>query len=84
MNEKVKGRKVENPPFPTFLPTIEEDAGKAVESVHAGVAKGPIEDDIYHPKMFRFTSPSIMFTEEHETKAPARDRSRAKLAKVKK
>lgn len=76
MNEKKKGRKVENPPFPTFLPAIEEDAGE--------VAQSPIENDIYHPKMFRFTSPSIVFTEEHETKAPARDRSRAKLAKVKK
>ena len=40
--------------------------------------------DLYHPRLFRFSSPSIVYTEAHETPPALRDKSRAKIAKAKK
>lgn len=71
---------VKNPPFPTYV-LSEED----IRPNYGDVSIGEItKHDMYSDKLFRFTSPSIVFTEKDETKAPARDKSRAKLAKVKK
>lgn len=83
MNEKTE-KKVVDPPFPTYLPTIDESAEDPSAASLAAGSESPIANDIYHPKLFRFNSPSVVFTEEHETKSATRDRSRAKLAKVKK
>lgn len=43
----------QNPPFPTHYP--EED-------------KEPLPDDLYDPKLFNFSDPTITFPEEDEKK----------------
>ncbi|CAD5221712.1 unnamed protein product [Bursaphelenchus xylophilus] len=79
-NEK---KEVKEPPFPTFVPEEGDDL-----ALYNCAVDAPISDitayDIYHPKLFRFTSPSIVYTEEDETKSAAREKGRAKIAKVKK
>jgi len=40
--------------------------------------------DIYHPNLFQFTQPTIVYTEADETKSPIRDKAHAKIAKAKK
>jgi len=71
---------VRDPPFPTYV--LNEDD---VQPVRDDVSIADItKHDMYSDKLFRFSSPSILFTEQDETKSPARDKSRAKLAKVKK
>jgi len=71
---------VKNPPFPTYF--LKEDDVKPMrgEVSIADVTK----HDLYADSLFRFTSPSVVYTEQDETKSPARDKSRAKTAKIKK
>lgn len=77
-----EGKRVESPPFPTFVPGPEDDA--LLEDPEAEGVEALTSQDLYHPKLFRFSQPSIVFTEEHETKSATRDKGRAKIAKVKK
>uniref|UniRef100_A0A915B6N0 Uncharacterized protein n=1 Tax=Parascaris univalens TaxID=6257 RepID=A0A915B6N0_PARUN len=83
-------KRVESPPFPTFfLPDQATDSSKdAPEEAEVPVTPGaPVvapNGEIFASKLFRFSSPSIVFTEEDETKLPGRDKTRAKIAKVKK
>jgi large subunit ribosomal protein L3 len=70
-----------NPPFPTYI-LGEDDVrpDRDENTLLADIAK----HDIYSEKVFRFSSPSIIFTEKDETATAVRDASRAKIAKIKK
>ncbi|KAI6176756.1 39S ribosomal protein L3, mitochondrial [Aphelenchoides bicaudatus] len=71
---------VKNPPFPTYVLAEGDVLPDRGDVSLADITR----HDIYSEKMFQFNSPSIVFTEQDETQAPARDKSRAKTAKVKK
>lgn len=74
--------RVKDPPFPTYVPTTEELAelnDPRFQEIHMVTTR-----DIYVPSLFCFNQPSVVYTEKDETKLSARDKSRAKLAKVKK
>ncbi|CAJ0565286.1 unnamed protein product, partial [Mesorhabditis spiculigera] len=60
----------------TITPTTEEG-----EPINNPVFK---YNEAFIPTLFRFDSPSIVFTEEHGKKGSARDKTKAKIAKVKK
>ncbi|CAJ0573968.1 unnamed protein product, partial [Mesorhabditis spiculigera] len=60
----------------TIIPTTEEG-----EPINNPVFK---YNEAFIPTLFRFDSPSIVFTEEHGKKGSARDKTKAKIAKVKK
>ena len=67
------------PPFPTYL--LSEDGNDEMGTfIHPS---GPTSKDIYAPNIFQFNMPSIVFTEADETKSQARDKTKAKTAKVK-
>ncbi|KAI6186045.1 39S ribosomal protein L3, mitochondrial [Aphelenchoides besseyi] len=71
-------KRVENPPFPTFIPAAEDVKSQPDgETSLAEITKY----DIYVPQLHRFSQPSIVYTEADETPLAARDKSRAKLAK---
>lgn len=83
-DEMIIDYRVVDPPFPTFLQTNEETKefeknAFEFDNLHTVTSK-----DLYSSKLFRFNQPSIQFTETDETKLTARDKSKAKLAKVKK
>lgn len=83
-DEMISDLRITDPPFPTFLQTIEEakefeDNAAEFNHLHLMTSR-----DLYSPQLFRFNQPSIEFTEADETKLTARDKSKAKLAKVKK
>jgi hypothetical protein len=69
-----------DPPFPTYVPAEGDVLPNRGEVSIADITR----HDIYSEKLFQFSSPSIVFTEQDETRAPARDTARAKTAKVKK
>lgn len=73
---------VVNPPFPTFI--AEEDDVARYDDYNSVSIADIAAHDQYHPQLFQFKDPSIVFTEEHETKSAAREKGRAKIAKVKK
>ncbi|PIO71886.1 hypothetical protein TELCIR_06194 [Teladorsagia circumcincta] len=72
-------KKLKTGPVPTWLPTIE---AAEVEGEEQNAA--PQSHEILSPKMFSFSSPSIIFSEEDAKKSAARDKTKAKIAKVKK
>ncbi|CEF66253.1 39S ribosomal protein L3, mitochondrial [Strongyloides ratti] len=64
-----------NVPFPTFNEvTIKDDKEDLI----------PGQNDLYYENVFKMNQPSIIFTSEHETKTAVKDRTKAKIAKVKK
>jgi len=69
------------PPFPTYLPSREEDGDKLESDTRIHLAS--TSKDIYAPTIFQFNMPSIVYTEADETKSQARDKTKAKTAKVK-
>ena len=105
-------KRVVNPPFPTYLPTIEEGDEDVEEltknmknaSLTLTSDENPAEraaslygyhgikssvdeitsEDIYSPNLFSFSSPSVVYTEADEKRSAARDKTRAKIARVKK
>lgn len=79
-------KKVKNPPFPTYVVTNEEVDSKSEsdENAQPKSAIAAISKDIYSPLLFQFTSPSIFYAETKDEKAVARDKTKAKLAKVRK
>ncbi|KAE9549435.1 hypothetical protein FO519_007348 [Halicephalobus sp. NKZ332] len=72
-------KRVKDPAFPTFAPEEEENADLGQLSIGDLTSK-----DLYSEKLFQFNSSSIVFTEADEKKSAARDKTRAKIAKVKK
>lgn len=71
--------KTKDPPFPTYYST----ETPIEETDHSKTATAVISQDIYAPDVHKFTAPSIMFTETKVIKS-GRDKTKAKLAKVKK
>lgn len=72
-------KRVKEPPFPTFVP--EEEHTTRIDDINIGDLTA---QDIYSDKIYQFTNPSITFSEADEKKSAARDKTRAKIAKVKK
>lgn len=71
---------VKDPPFPTY-----ELGESDVRPNYGDVSTADMTKyDLYSERVFRFSSPSIVFTEKHATREPARNKSRAKTAKIKK
>ncbi|CAI4230453.1 unnamed protein product [Auanema sp. JU1783] len=70
-------KKLKHGPIPTWTPSLsaipEETEEQVVENTEAFV-----------PELFRFTSPSIVFTDADAKKSVGRDKTKAKIAKVKK
>uniref|UniRef100_A0A914CGN7 Large ribosomal subunit protein uL3m n=2 Tax=Acrobeloides nanus TaxID=290746 RepID=A0A914CGN7_9BILA len=79
----VGAKRVQKPPFPTYCISEEEEKNDEQNS-QLSTATAIISKDIYSPKLFNFTSPSIIFKDTDDVKSTARDRTKAKLAKVKK
>uniref|UniRef100_A0A0K0G108 Large ribosomal subunit protein uL3m n=1 Tax=Strongyloides venezuelensis TaxID=75913 RepID=A0A0K0G108_STRVS len=64
-----------NVPFPTFEEAVKKDNN---QPFIIG------SNDIFHESVFKMNQPSIMYTMDSEVKAGTRDRTKAKIAKVKK
>nr|CAD2200161.1 unnamed protein product [Meloidogyne enterolobii] len=79
----IKKKRIENPPFPTFY-TEDETENEEFNSEEIHAIYNVTSKDIYHPKLFRFNQPSIIYTEADEIKSLARDKSKAKTAQLKK
>lgn len=78
-------KRIKSGPMPTWAPsleTIEEEPETQAED--ASVHKNLLFNEKFSPKLFRFTSPSIVFTDADAKKATGRDKTKAKIAKVKK
>ncbi|KAK6022167.1 50S ribosomal protein L3 [Ostertagia ostertagi] len=69
-------KKLKTGPVPTWLPSIE---AAEVEGEEQNAA--PQSHEILSPKMFSFSSPSIIFSEDDAKKSAARDKTKAKIAK---
>ena len=72
-------KRVKDPAFPTYVP--EETETVDLEQLSIGDLTSK---DLYSEKLFQFKNPSIVFTDADEKKSAARDKMRAKIAKVKK
>lgn len=71
--------RVREPPFPTYvLETQDNMPNRPVNFSNIN------SQDLTIPKLFRFSQPSIVYTEEDEVKSAVRDKTRAKTAKIKK
>uniref|UniRef100_A0AC35U1Y8 39S ribosomal protein L3, mitochondrial n=1 Tax=Rhabditophanes sp. KR3021 TaxID=114890 RepID=A0AC35U1Y8_9BILA len=68
-------------PFPTLASIPEEDETEGGNALLDNLLGAK---DVYADKIFKMSQPSIMFTSDHETKSAGRDRTKAKIAKVKK
>uniref|UniRef100_A0A0K0EKY4 Large ribosomal subunit protein uL3m n=1 Tax=Strongyloides stercoralis TaxID=6248 RepID=A0A0K0EKY4_STRER len=64
-------------PFPTYYETINEEEEENENLL-------PCVKDMYHEKVFRMNQPSIIFKDEDGVKSAVRDRTKAKIAKIKK
>lgn len=73
----IKELRVKDPPFPTF---VEEENIEKLEHQFPTINS----QDLTIPNLFHFTQPSVTYTEADETKSALRDKTRAKIAKVKK
>ncbi|CAJ0598742.1 unnamed protein product [Cylicocyclus nassatus] len=64
--------------LPTWTPSVEEgsDTEKSADVLR--------DKELLSPKLFNFSSPTIMFSDEDAKKALGRDKTKAKIAKVKK
>uniref|UniRef100_A0A1I8C259 Large ribosomal subunit protein uL3m n=1 Tax=Meloidogyne hapla TaxID=6305 RepID=A0A1I8C259_MELHA len=80
----LKKKRLENPPFPTFYVEDEAAENEEYKSEEMHAIYNVTSKDIYHPKLFRFNQPSIIYTEADEIKSLARDKSKAKTAQLKK
>ncbi|WKX99493.1 hypothetical protein Q1695_014405 [Nippostrongylus brasiliensis] len=73
-------KKIKSGPLPTWAPSLESVEEEALEEE----TKLPQSSDIFSPKLFRFSSPSIIFSDDDAKKSVGRDKTKAKIAKVKK
>nr|CDJ94308.1 Ribosomal protein L3 domain containing protein [Haemonchus contortus] len=72
-------KKLKTGPIPTWLPSLET---AEEESEEQSAVSRP--NEILSPKLFSFSSPSIIFSEDDAKKSAGRDKTKAKIAKVKK
>ncbi|KAL3068034.1 hypothetical protein niasHT_038024 [Heterodera trifolii] len=75
-----KKKRVEEPPFPTFYPTEEDEEEMRMLSGQDNLFT-MVSKDMYDSTAHQFSQPSVLYTEADETKRTERDRSRAKTAK---
>ncbi|KHN78688.1 F-box/SPRY domain-containing protein 1 [Toxocara canis] len=79
-------KRVKNPPFPTYYPTPPEASASKEDVTETEALRSPNapviapDGEIFASNLFRFTSPSIVFTEEHETKAVERAEQQGPLS----
>lgn len=76
-------KKLKVGPMPTWLPPIAEVEGDTEEDKEAATNKLRA-NEIISEKLFDFTSPTLTFSDEDAKKAVGRDKTKAKIAKVKK
>lgn len=76
--------KFQSGPFPTWTPSLETIPEEPEETPEGAIPKELLFNERFSPKLFRFTSPSIVFTDADAKKTAGRDKTKAKIAKVKK
>lgn len=78
-------KRLKSGPVPTWTPSLETIQEESELSSEEGVVpKNLLFDETFSSKLFRFTSPSIVFTDADAKRATGRDKTKAKIAKVKK
>lgn len=78
-------KRLKTGPMPTWAPTLDTIEEESDSTQHEEVVpKSLLFNETFSPKIFRFTSPSIIFTDADAKKAAGRDKTKAKIAKVKK
>ncbi|CAI5445443.1 unnamed protein product [Caenorhabditis angaria] len=79
-------KKLKKGPLPTWIPSLETISEESEEEAAAEgtIPKELLHNETFSPKIFRFTSPSIVFTDADAKRAAGRDKTKAKIAKVKK
>ncbi|CAB3402950.1 unnamed protein product [Caenorhabditis bovis] len=77
-------KKLKKGPMPTWTPSLETIEEEPEEVPEGAIPKELLYNEIISPKLFRFTSPSITFTDSDAKKTAGRDKTKAKIAKVKK
>ncbi|EGT52039.1 hypothetical protein CAEBREN_16123 [Caenorhabditis brenneri] len=78
-------KRLKSGPMPTWAPSLETiDEEQETEPEEGVVPKSLLFNEKFSPKLFRFTSPSIVFTDADAKKTAGRDKTKAKIAKVKK
>uniref|UniRef100_A0A158P9C4 Large ribosomal subunit protein uL3m n=1 Tax=Angiostrongylus cantonensis TaxID=6313 RepID=A0A158P9C4_ANGCA len=76
-------KKLKVGPMPTWLPSISEAERDSETDEEATMNKLGANEIISH-KLFNFTTPTLTFSDEDAKKAIGRDKTKAKIAKVKK
>lgn len=80
-------KKIKNGPVPTWSPELSTIAEEEEVVEGEEEASLPVElraNEVFAPNLFRFTSPSIVFSDADSKKTAGRDKTKAKIAKVKK
>lgn len=77
-------KRLKSGPMPTWSPTLETIEEEPETAPEGAVPKSLLFHESFSPKLFRFTSPSIAFTDADAKKTAGRDKTKAKIAKVKK
>uniref|UniRef100_A0A8R1ET86 Large ribosomal subunit protein uL3m n=1 Tax=Caenorhabditis japonica TaxID=281687 RepID=A0A8R1ET86_CAEJA len=76
-------KRLKTGPVPTWAPSL-ETINEETEDQEEDVAKKLGGNEQFMDNIFRFTSPSITFTDADAKKSAGRDKTKAKIAKVKK
>ncbi|EYC20399.1 hypothetical protein Y032_0022g604 [Ancylostoma ceylanicum] len=77
-----KEKKIKKGPVPTWLPSLEKvEEESETKDDQQNVSR---DNEILSPKLFNFSSPTIMFSDDDAKKTLGRDKTKAKIAKVKK
>ncbi|KHJ93906.1 DNA-directed RNA polymerase II subunit RPB2 family protein [Oesophagostomum dentatum] len=75
-------KKLKRGPVPTWLPSLETVEDKSEDKGDQHDQHLSLRDkEIFSPKLFNFSSPTIMFSDDDAKKALGRDKTKAKIAK---
>lgn len=72
-------KRLKSGPIPTWTPSLDR-----IEQVSEEESEAAQSNEILSPKLFSFSSSSIIFSDEDAKKSVGRDKTKAKIAKVKK
>ncbi|CAD6188325.1 unnamed protein product [Caenorhabditis auriculariae] len=75
-------KKLTSGPMPTWTPSLETIPEESEDQ--SPLQKELLYREAVSPKLFRFTSPSVLFSDADVKKVAGRDKTKAKIAKVKK
>ncbi|CAI2347351.1 unnamed protein product [Caenorhabditis sp. 36 PRJEB53466] len=75
-----EGKRLKSGPVPTWTPSL-ESIPELTEENGSNIPKELLFNEMFSPKLFRFTSPSIVFTDADAKKTAGRDKTKAKIAK---